>query len=239
MRIGHRYAVVLGVLILCAPATAAAQTTEHTLSVIGRGQVELTPDRGSFTATVTRWASRPADARSEVNRRIRAIVRGVRALGVPRERIATTDISLDRVVRRAGKHGPRRIRFRGAASLAISVDGLKLLGRAIDVTSRRGATAIYGPRLSFTPALRAAGVRDAEAAALEDARTRAEAAAAAEGQRIVGIQSINLDPGEGDIGLLSLAAADSAGGGSTQTPTKIFAGRPRFARSLLPPFLPA
>jgi uncharacterized protein YggE len=228
MRIHHRYVGVACAVALAAPGTAAAQTVEHTLSVVGVGQVELTPNRGSFSVSVDRWARRGAQARTEANRRIRAIVAGIRGLHVPREQIQTSDVSLSRVVRREGKHGPKRIRYRASASLSISIEGLKTLGRAIDVATERGATAVYGPRLSFTPELRESGLQQAEAGALEDARTRADAAAAATGQQIVGVQSINLDPDASDLSssnALLDSSASSGGGDSVRAPTRIFAGR--------------
>jgi hypothetical protein len=57
---------------------------------------------------------------------------------------------------------------------------------------------------------------------------RAEAAAAAENQRIVGVQSIDLDPSQSDLRGFTEDSGDSSGGGSSQAPTKVFAGRRRF-----------
>lgn len=211
-------ALALLLVALALPAAASAQTTtsDRTLSVVGTGEAELTPDRGSFSAGVTRRARTAEVARSRAARRANAIVAGQLAIGVPRERIATESIS----VSRRRKHRT----YQASASLNVRVDGLDLLGRAIDAAVRRGATDVYGPDLSFTPALRAQGLRDAEAAALVDARTRAEAAAAAEGQRITGIKSIDLDPSSEEFDEFS---ADS-GAGSSGARTPILAGRQTF-----------
>jgi uncharacterized protein YggE len=232
MRTTTRLLVVASLLLLGTPALAAAQdTAEHTLSVVGAGRAELRPDRGSFGAGVTLRSPTAGAARTRVNRRVAAIVRGLRALGVPREQIQTTGISIQRTGRRVGKDGPVRISFRASSSLSVAVDGLKRLGRAIDVASERGATELFGPQLGFTPELRAKGRAAAEAAALADARARADAAAAATGQRITGVQSIDLDPGADDRSAVSFSSADSgaSGGGSSRAPTKVFAGRRRFS----------
>ena len=227
MNRAHRLVTFALAAALIAPATAGAQSTEHTLSVVGRGQVELRPDRGSFSVGVVRRSRSANVARSQTNARVAAIVAGLRALGIARADISTGEISIVRVGHRTRKHGPLRIRFRASVSLQVAVAGVELLGRAIDVASRRGATAIFGPDLSFSPARRAVGRSGAETAALRDARTRAEAAAAVENQRIVGVQSIDLDPGEA---VLTEFASDTAaaGGGSAGAPTRVFAGRRRF-----------
>jgi uncharacterized protein YggE len=221
-----RFLVIGLALLLLSPAVAAAQTDEHTLSVIGRGQVELRPDRGSFSIGVVRRAPRPNPARSHANARVRAIVSALRSLGVEREQITTSEVSIVRYGRRLHKHGPLRVRYRASVSLDVAVEGIGLLGRAIDAASRHGASAIYGPQLSLSPELRASGRREADAGALEDARARADAAAAAAGQRVVGVQSIDLDPAA-EGASASFDSAASSGGGSAGAPTRVFAGRRR------------
>ncbi|MEA2178767.1 MAG: hypothetical protein QOG77_2064, partial [Solirubrobacteraceae bacterium] len=130
---------------------------------------------------------------------------------------------------RVGKDGPVRISFRASNSLGVSVEDIALLGRAIDLATDRGATEVFGPSFSFSAERRAEGKAAAESAALADARARADSAAAATGQRIVGVQSIDLDPGSPDRGVLSLSSADSgAGGGSSEAPTKVLPGTRRF-----------
>lgn len=220
----YRLAAFVLTATLLGPAVAVAQTPEHTLSVVGRGQVELRPDRGNFTAGVTRLSPSANTARSRTNSQVKAIVTGLRGLGVSREQITTSEISIVREKRRIGKDGPVRTRFRASVALRVAVDGLERLGRAIDAASRRGATAIYGPQLSFSPALRATGRLRSEAAALQDARTRAEAAAATENQRIVGVQSIDLDPSQDGFSTFSLDSAASAGR-ARQSPTQVFAAK--------------
>jgi uncharacterized protein YggE len=212
--------------LLLSPAVAAAQTEEeHTLSVLGRGQVELRPDRGSFSVGVTRRAASPNPARSRTNRRVRAIVGALSRLGIPSDQITTSEVSVVRYGRRERKRGPLRIRYRATVSLEVAVESIALLGRAIDAASSRGASAIYGPQLSLSPELRASGRRQSEAAALQDARTRADAAAAEAGQRVVGVQSIDLDP----VVEESFGSFDSASAGqSAGAPTRVFAGRRRF-----------
>jgi uncharacterized protein YggE len=219
--------VILAVLALAMlPAPALAQE-EHTLSVVGVGRVDRKPDRGSFDAGVTLRSRTAAAARTRVNRRVAAIVRGLRGLGIARAQIQTTGISVQRIGRRIGKNGRVRISFRASSSLGVTVEDIALLGRAIDLATDRGATEVFGPSFSFSPERRAEGKAAAESAALADARARADSAAAATGQRITGVQSIDLDPGTADV--TGSSAADSgAGGGSSRAPTKVLPGLRRF-----------
>src|SRR5689334_4527548 len=91
---------------LLGPSVAQAQTTARAASVIGRGQVELKPARGTFSVGASRRAATSNAARAPVNARINAIVAGLRALGIPREQIQTREISVQRFGRRARKRGP-------------------------------------------------------------------------------------------------------------------------------------
>lgn len=217
-------------IVLLAPVAASAQTTEEprTLSVIGRGQVELRPDLGGFSVSVSLRAPAANAARSRTNARIRAIVNGLVGVGVERDQLTTSRVSIRRQRYRTRENGPEKIRYEASVSMRVAnVEGLSTLARAIDVASKRGATSVFGPQLSFSAERRAAGRLGAEADALRDARTRAEAAAAIEGQRIVGVQSIDLDPGRGDFSTLRFGAArDSAGGSAlAPSPTQIFSAR--------------
>lgn len=210
--------------LLLAPAAASAQTTEHTISVVGSGQAEVRPDRGSFTVSVTRLDRTGNRARGRANARMAAIVRGLRGVGVQQDALTTSQVSISRRRLRPERDAPAVVRFRAAVTLRVSVHGLPRLGRAIDVASQRGATDIFGPTLSFSAERRAEGDRAAAAAALEDARERAEAAAAQTGQRIVDVQSIDLDPGEEQYGRFSYESGGVADRPAS-APTKILTAR--------------
>ena len=128
---------------LLTPVSALAQTTEHTISVLGTGQVEVRPDRGSFSVSVTKLARTGERARGQANARTEAIVRGLRGAGVSEGVLTTSRLSISRERYRPRKEAPLRTRFRANVTLRVAVDGLALLGRAIDAASRRGATDIF------------------------------------------------------------------------------------------------
>lgn len=229
-------ALTLSLALLAAPSAGAQEPAgERTLGVQGQGEVELAPDVGSFEAVVRRTAPTSAGARDLANARLVAIVSRLRALGVPREDITTTSVSLLRQRIRLRRGGPLRVRYTASGAFAVRVEDTARVGRALDAVAAAGATGIDGPAFSFSQARRTEGRLAAEAAALADARGRADAAAASQGQRVAGVRSIELDPGRSSPGVEpqpvaaeSQTAGTSSGPQKAVTPTPILPGRETF-----------
>ncbi|WP_026911663.1 SIMPL domain-containing protein [Patulibacter minatonensis] len=227
----------LAIAGLPASSASAADTAEHTLGVSGQGLVELVPDVGSFEASVERTAPTSSAARNAANTRLARIVARLRAPSIPREDITTTSISLSRERTRNPRTKRLRVRYRASGSFAVRVaDGTKT-GRAIDLAAGAGATGIDGPSFSFSAGKRTEGRQAAEKSALADARGRADAAAASQGQKVVGVQSIELDPSgtSEPSAVQDSAASPTAGSGSTGkrvAPTPVLAGREEFTSSV-------
>lgn len=227
-------ALTLSLALLAAPSAGAQEAAgEHTLGVQGRGAVELAPDVGSFDAVVRRTAPTSAGARDLANTRLNAIVGRLRALGVPREDITTTSVSLFRQRSRLRRGGPLRVRYTASGAFAVRVEDTARVGRALDAVAAAGATGIDGPEFSFSQARRTEGRLAAERAALADARRRADAAAASQGQRVSGVRSIELDPVSSSPGSETqpvAAASETASSGPQKAtaPTPILPGRETF-----------
>lgn len=228
--------LVLALTLLAAPAAVAQQPAERTLGVQGLGEVELAPDVGTFDAVVRRTAPTSRGARDAANGRLNAIVGRLRALGVPRQDITTTSIRLFRERLRDRRTRALRVRYTATGAFAVRVEDTARVGRALDAVAAAGATSIDGPDFSFSQALRTLGRLAAEKAALLDARRRADEAAASQGHRIVGVRSIELDPGSargfddsGEGPQPSSSAAAGSGSERTSAPTPVLPGRQTFA----------
>ena len=222
--------VVVATFVLAALAVpgAARAADEHTLGVQGQGEVELAPDVGTFSAEVRRTAPTSAGARSAANGRLQAIVTRLGGLGVARADITTTSVRLTRVRSRTPA-GALRVRYVAAGALGVRVSGASRIGPALDAAAAAGATAIDGPEFSFSQPLTSQGRSDAEQAALADARSRADAAAASQGQRISGVQSIELDPGSTPSPVQAQAeTSTTAKTSGAATPTPVLPGRQTF-----------
>lgn len=211
-------------LALLPAATAAAQAPPApeppTLSVTGAGVVQAKPDTATIFIDVRRIGIDRERPRTSANRRTRQIIAAVRRLGVAREDIQTSGITLDEQrLRPRRKGGKIRIRYVAHNQLTVRTTLLAVVGRVFDVATRAGATDFSGPQ--FQVVNRTPHRADATAAAVDDARQRADAAARALGLRVIGVRSVTLDSSSSRTGADeagSLPSSDSAGGGGTRTP---------------------
>lgn len=221
-----------------APPASAQEPADRTLGVQGLGEVELAPDVGTFQAVVRRTAPTSRGARAAANGRLNAIVARLRALDVPRQDITTTSVSLFRQRIRTRRNGPLRVRYTASGAFAVRVEDTARVGRALDAAAGAGATSIDGPEFSFSQVKRTEGRLAAEKAALADARRRADEAAASQGQRVVGVRSIELDPGSAREPQPEANAAapsqsvESGVAGRPVAPTPVLPGRETFSSTV-------
>jgi len=218
-----RTAAVVALLSLSfAPAALADTSTPGTLTVEGQGSVMITPDVASLSLTVTRSASTAAPALSAANRRVDAIVAGVRGVGVPASGIQTESINTSCARVRVGPKGHKHLIRRCTARESLSItSAAAIVGRVIDAATHAGATTIDGPDFSFADP--SAGQIAAEKAAITDARKQANAAAAQLGDTVTGVQSINLNPQSGVVEPVA-GSAPSGATGAPSTPTTVHPG---------------
>ena len=127
------------------------------------------------------------------------------ALGVPRASVRTEAIESYRT-RRKG-----RVRHVAVTSLRIRTQDLDRLGELVGAL--RG-TNVDGPEFAVTDST--AARQEATRIALARARTRADAAAAALGQRVVRLRIVDLNPEAGydpEFGSSGASGQDDSGGG--------------------------
>ena len=219
MRIPTVAITVIGLAALgAAPATAQDPPT---LAAAGIGRVELAPDQAKIFLGVERVRPTSRAARAVVNRRIARVRRAIRARGIAAADIQTTGISVTRERVRARRGRPGRTRFHASSRLVVTTRDVPRLGALIDSVADAGADEVFGPDFSFQdPTM---GDVLATRAAIADARRRADDAAAQIGQRVTGVQSVDLAPftaggGDEDSGGGSDDSASGDGGGTRVSP---------------------
>ncbi|MGH2891983.1 MAG: SIMPL domain-containing protein [Solirubrobacteraceae bacterium] len=186
----------------------------------GHGSVMITPDVASLSLSVTRFAATSAPALSAANRRVDAIVHAVRGVGVPASGIQTESVNTTCGRIRVGPKGHKHLIRRCTASESLSITSTaEIVGRVIDAATHAGATTINGPDFSF--ANPSAGEIAAQKAAITDARSQANAAAAQLGDTVTGVQSVNLDP---QSGVVAPVAAPPNATAAPSTPTTVHPG---------------
>lgn len=216
------------VVVVVAPAAAygdapaTASPAPATISVTGNGTVMLAPDVADLSIAARSGAYSATAARSRANLRTQRILAAIVHAGVDRGAIQTSGISLQRTSTKPRAHKPPRIFYTASNSLSLHLTNVQLVGPVVDAATAAGADSIDGPNYSF--ASPSAGRAQATQAALADARTRADAAAAASGYHITGVQSIDIDPGDATVAPTPLAASAPAAA-LEKAPTPALPGR--------------
>lgn len=201
------------------PTTAAEQST---LSVTGNGVVEVAPDLATVSVEVRSTASSATRARSKANARTIRVLAAITKLGIDRGSIQTSGISLSRSQVPGTRRRPAHKVYSAANDLTVRTTRISVVGPIVDAATRAGADSIDGPNFTFGDP--SAGKAAATRAALADARTRADDAAAAIGYQVIGVKSVAIDPASFQP-QVAAAAAPAAAQGKAPTPTPVDPGR--------------
>src|SRR3954451_25273805 len=171
----------------------AADPVPSTLTVVGEGTARLAPDLAVVVVDFERRRKDAVAARNSVSKRSQRLIDSATALGIARKEIQTAAITLERaVLRPLKKGGKQRIRYTASGTVTLRVLVVDALGKLLNAATAAGANGIDGPNFDFSDPT--AGRSAAEKAAVENARKRADAAAALVGQKVVGVQSLDLNP---------------------------------------------
>jgi uncharacterized protein YggE len=192
---------------LLAPVPPAAAQDPTTLVVVETAVVRATPDAATVGADITRSARTPAAARRRVEGRVQEVLRNLDAIGVPRADVQTASIRSYRT-RRKGK-----VRHVASTSLRVRTANLEQLPRILGAL---GGARIDGPEFEVSDST--AARQEATRIALERARRRADAAAAALGMRVVAIRKVDLNP---EFGYDSATRAAGGGGDDSASAEQI------------------
>lgn len=182
---GKQFGTVLAVVVLVLACggiytvvhpdrARGGQSPAQTISVVGTGTVTTTPDRArfSFSAHATRDTAKAAVAANAV--KMQRIVDALKGAGV-----ASRDIQTEQVYVSTAYNNGTITGYTASNEVSVNVLDIDRSGAIIDLAVDAGATAVYGPSLLRSD--RAQLSRTALKAAVNDARARATAVAAASG----------------------------------------------------------
>jgi uncharacterized protein YggE len=221
-------ALATSAVLLSTAGTAIADTgpaadtsaSPATLTVDGEGQVNVVPDLASLNVTVNRSAATSRAALSAANSSTNVITRAIRALGVSSSGIQTESVNVSNTSHKVGPKHHRRLirRFTASESLFVT-SAARVAGAVIDAATHHGASSVNG--LSFGFSNPAAGQIAANNAALANARQQANAAAAALGYTVTGVQSVDLNP---QSSIVSPGSSSAGSAPTSTTPTTVQPG---------------
>jgi len=172
-------------ILLIAPAAANAQqnpTPEPPVVVTsGEGIVQTVPDRAWITIAAESRAGNPRDAQRRNADAMTPVMEKLRGAGIPADAIRTIGYDLqqewDFVNNQRVSRG-----YVARNTIEVRVDTIDRVGELLEMAVGSGATSVAGVRFDLKN--RAKLERDALRLAVEDARARAEAAAAGAGRSI-------------------------------------------------------
>jgi uncharacterized protein len=163
------------------PITPTAPQEGPVVVSSGEGVVKRAPDRAWVQVTAESRARSPREAQKLNADAMAAVLQKLRATGVPAEAIQTRGYDLQPEYEYA--NGRQSLRgYVARNSVDIRVDDLPRLGELLDAAVSSGATSVGGVRFDLKD--RAGVEREALRLAVEDARRRADAAAAGAGMKV-------------------------------------------------------
>ena len=177
------------VVLLLAPATAAAQQPrqEPVVVAMGEGVIQAVPDRAWVNITAESRASSPREAQKRNVDAMGPVQAKLRAAGIPADAIKTIAYDLqqewDFVNNRRVSRG-----YVARNSIEVRIDPIDRVGEVLEIAVGSGATSVGGIRFDLKD--RAKLEREALRLAVADARAKAEAAAEGSGQTITRVLRI-------------------------------------------------
>jgi uncharacterized protein YggE len=173
-----------------AQPTPIASDSLRTITVNGTGIVSTTPDTASVTLGIRSTMESLKTAQGDVTRRLTGVTETLTEAGIAAEDIKTAQYNITPI-----PEYDRNGNFKGiqqyevSVALSVTVRDLDLLGTILDETVSAGVNDVWGISMYVDDTSEATS--QARAAAMTDARTRADQFALTEGLLITGVYSIN------------------------------------------------
>ncbi len=236
-----RQAAVLTVLALSWGAPAAAQQVVpasaelvRTISLSATGTVRRTPDQAVVSLAVETRAPTAKQAAQQNAQKMDAVIRAIRAAGIPGERIQTEGYNLnpDYTFVNGGPGRPNEQRLVGYVAnntVRVVVDTIARAGAVVDAAIAAGANRANG--ISYQLRDPDAARRDALKLAVEAARRDAEALAQAAGQSLGALLQLSTGYQETPRPLFAMRA-DMAAPAAAPPPTPVEPGQMEITASV-------
>lgn len=174
---------IVAILALLTPLTLHAQDSRAPgelipqISVGGRGEIKVSPDRATIQISVQTRASTAAAAAAENANKQQSVLAALRALGLGSDQLSTINYNVyPEQVYEQGKE-PMIVAYNVTNTVLVDVRKLTQVGPVIDAALAHGANMIAS--LQFYASNTETARRSAIAIAIEKARADAEAAARA------------------------------------------------------------
>ncbi|HEY4275983.1 MAG TPA: SIMPL domain-containing protein [Rhizomicrobium sp.] len=185
-----RYWTVLATALLAGPQMAAAQTlpAPRIITMAGHGEARAVPDTATISAGVNAQAPTAAAALAANTTRMQAVMAAFKKLGVPDKDVRTSNFSISQQYANSNGETPRVIGYQANNQVEVRLEDVNKVGTVLDALVTAGANQMNG--LNFSIRNDTALLADARAAAVAEARLKAETFAKAAGVSLGTILSI-------------------------------------------------
>ena len=171
-------ALLLSGCSLGSAAVAESPSAERGITVLGRGSVSAKPDLAQASLGVETFAPSVADAVSQNNTKMNAVMARLKELGIAEKDIQTANFSIG-----FERQGPADTggQYRVSNMVQVKIRDLDKVGAVLDAGVQAGVNQMWG--VSFAIEEQTALEAQARSKGMEDARARAEALA-----KLTGVQ---------------------------------------------------
>ena len=194
---------------LTIPSAQAVTGSDNSgISISGTGRVQVKPNMATASIGVETVATTLADATSQTNTKMAALIAQVKNLGVADKDIQTSSYNISPITNQPKQgESPKITSYRVSNQLNVTIRKIDDVGKILDAVVAAGANNIYG--ISFSIDDPTPYQQQARAAAVKDAMDKASQLAKAAGITLGKVISIN-EGGASPVPIFRSAAAPAA-----------------------------
>jgi len=191
-----KYLTIVGLGMMVAPITGHTQDTNASLGAIpqisvgGRGEVKISPDRATIQISVQTRAATATAAAAENATKQQSVLTALRALGLGADQLSTINYNVYPEQRYEQGKEPVIVAYNVTNTILADVRKLSQVGQVIDAALAHGANMISS--LQFYASNTEAARRSAIGTAIEKAHADADAAARAAHGSLGALLEINI-----------------------------------------------
>jgi uncharacterized protein YggE len=171
----QKFALAFAASLTVTPAFAAGVPPPRVITVAGHGEINATPDSASVSAGVTTQSATAATALSDNAAAMNRVLEALKNQGVQEKNIQTSNFSVSPQYTPYNSNGTGAQKIVGylvSNQVSVTLEHVTNVGRTVDALVAAGANQMNG--ISFTIHDPKPLLAQARAAAVDDARARAE-----------------------------------------------------------------
>jgi hypothetical protein len=194
-----------------------SSATEHqTITVVGEGKISLEPDMATINVGAESRADTATEAKSEVETIMAAVSEALQQMSIAEKDIQTSHFIIHyerEPLSFMPDGGPQEFReyYYVSNMVRVAVRDVELAGDVLDAVVQSGANQIHG--VSYTVSDRSSWLNQAQALAVEDARSQAEELAELNGLTLGEVLSVSEIIGGVPMPLMRIEGGMGGGGG--------------------------